>query len=124
MGGLARIRDLDRIRRHMDEVGTLTSLILGLSCRLARLEADTSSQADKAREDKLRSQLEEAKELQDLSLARRFNLKSIISGHLDELAGHSFLVYLEEKARLIMECRELEDKLGLAQQQVKSLSQI
>jgi len=122
LDGLARIRDIDRIRRHMEEVETLTSLILGLSCRLARLEADP--QVDAGKQSKLRSQLEEAKELQELSLSRRFNLKSIIAGHLDELAGHSFLVYVDEKARLIMESRELEDKIKLAETQVNSLKQI
>ncbi|XP_023346846.1 uncharacterized protein LOC111715705 isoform X2 [Eurytemora carolleeae] len=96
--GLATIREVDRIRRHMDEVGKVTSLVLALSSRLARLEAEDPNIQDQDeilwKKNKLRQQLEEAKNLQELSNSRRHNLTSIISGYLDTMWTHNLDIYL------------------------------
>jgi len=127
---LARIRDIDRIRRHVDEVGTVTSLILCLTSRLAKIEAEyrISTQLNKEelmkKEDKLQQQLEEAKQLQELSTSRRTTLKSIIAGHLDEAEGDNFEQLMEEKSRLILILKEVEDKIKLGEDQVQALDQL
>jgi len=142
--GLARIRDIDRIRRHSEEVSSLASLIQCLTYRLEKLESEiegttaspnkvtnpsnpanlTSSHTSleecksslgsnhhEEKVAKLTSQLQDAYQLRKLSNIRRDNLTNLIKELLDDQTGSKFSFIMEEKTRLTLELREIEDKM-------------
>eukprot|EP00088_Acartia_fossae_P068871 TRINITY_DN8834_c0_g1_i1.p1 TRINITY_DN8834_c0_g1~~TRINITY_DN8834_c0_g1_i1.p1 ORF type:complete len:355 (+),score=66.91 TRINITY_DN8834_c0_g1_i1:1-1065(+) len=151
LSGIARIRDIDRIRRHSEEVGALASLIQCLSNRLEKLEGEKSptkmtditnksnnldekierfqpsiilNNDSTGKVEKLRCQLEDAKQLRALSNMRRDNLTKLISDNLDENSGHDFNFCMKEKTRLTLELREFEEKIKAGEEHLNNLMQI
>jgi len=155
--GLARIRDIDRIRRHSEEVSSLASLIQCLTYRLEKLESDvegttaspnkvtnTSNPANitsshtsleecksslgsnhhEEKVAKLTSQLQDAYQLRKLSNIRRDNLTNLIKELLDDQTGSKFSFIMEEKTRLTLELREIEDKMKSGEEHLNNLIQI
>lgn len=150
--GLARIRDIDRIRRHSEEVSSLASLIQCLTYRLDKLKSDhdcgspnrvtnpahltnSYNSLEECRSSlgsihhdekvaKLSSQLEDAYQLRKLSNMRRDNLRNLIKDLLDEETGSKFSFIMEEKTRLTLELREIEDKMKSGEEHLQNLIQI
>jgi len=124
--------EADKYATYVEQVGTITSLLLGLSGRLARAENAFSSlgegDADEranltSKRDKLCEQLEEARKLK-LNIDRRSEqvnvlLRSYLSE--DELADYQH--FIQMKAKLIMDAREIDDKLRLGEEQLSALTQ-
>ena len=71
--------------------------------------------------EKLSEQLDEAKRLKE-SLDRRSQVvASFLRGYLDEQQFADYERFVSAKARLVMDAREVQDKLALGEEQVRAL---
>ncbi|KAJ8687915.1 hypothetical protein QAD02_023710 [Eretmocerus hayati] len=128
---LARPAEASKYRLHVEEVGKITSLLLGLSGRLARLENalygmpndHTDRKMLESKRDKLVEQLEEAKILKSNIDRRSVNVSAILSKYLtdDEFADYQHFINM--KAKLIVEGREIQDKVKLGEEQLAALKE-
>ncbi|XP_043233626.1 nascent polypeptide-associated complex subunit alpha, muscle-specific form-like isoform X2 [Amphibalanus amphitrite] len=128
---LARPSEAERYRAAVDQVSTITSLLLGLAGRLARTEAALDAlpphcPEEKAlltsKRDKLSDQLSEARQLEEGVRRRRQLIDTCLERYLssDELADHRHFV--QTKAKLIQDAREIEDKIRRKEEQLAALS--
>ncbi|KAF0287270.1 Protein Shroom4 [Amphibalanus amphitrite] len=128
---LARPSEAERYRAAVDQVSTITSLLLGLAGRLARTEAALAAlpphcPEEKAlltsKRDKLSDQLSEARQLEEGVRRRRQLVDTCLERYLssDELADHRHFV--QTKAKLIQDAREIEDKIRRKEEQLAVLS--
>ncbi|XP_043242937.1 nascent polypeptide-associated complex subunit alpha, muscle-specific form-like [Amphibalanus amphitrite] len=128
---LARPSEAERYRAAVDQVSTITSLLLGLAGRLARTEAALAAlpphcPEEKAlltsKRDKLSDQLSEARQLEEGVRRRRQLVDTCLERYLssDELADHRHFV--QTKAKLIQDAREIEDKIRRKEEQLAALS--
>ncbi|RZF47588.1 hypothetical protein LSTR_LSTR012210 [Laodelphax striatellus] len=128
----ARPHELAKLRLHVKEVGHITQLLLGLSGRLARAEnallgMDTAHCDRKILEekrDKLRAQLEEAKQLK-VSIDRRSgSVSTMLYKYLtaDEYADYDHFIGM--KAKLLIDSREIDDKIKLGEEQLAALKEM
>lgn len=127
----AKPNECVKFNLHVAEIDKITSLLLGLSARLARTENDIqglppeTTTAEKkileSKRSKLASQLDEAKSLKE-SIDRR---SAAVSGFLHSyLGGEEFADYehfVKMKAKLIMDGREVADKIVLGEEQLRAL---
>lgn len=129
VGKVARPGQSSKLRLHVSEVGHITSLLLGLSGRLARAENALLALplhhhervSLESKRDKLLSQLIEAKQLK-ASIDQRSEsvLKSLLPclspSDLDD-----YQHFISMKAKLIVDARELADKISLGVEQLAAL---
>ncbi|XP_071872400.1 shroom isoform X2 [Bombus fervidus] len=126
---VARPAEASKYRLHVEEVGKITSLLLGLSGRLARAEnALYGMPADHAerkilesKRDKLMDQLEEAKILKSNIDKRSVNVSTILSKYLNEEEFADYQHFINMKAKLIVDGREIQDKVKLGEEQLAAL---
>ncbi|XP_067853116.1 protein Shroom4-like [Heptranchias perlo] len=123
--------EFDKYRMFIGDLDKVVNLLLSLSGRLARVEnalnnlgPDTSEEETHALTEKkkqLIAQLEEAKELKEHVDRRERTVHDILVKHLsaDELQDYTHFVKM--KSALIIEQRELEDKIKLGEEQLKCL---
>lgn len=123
--------EFDKFRMFIGDLDKVVNLLLSLSGRLARVEnalnnlddntspGDRQSLLDKQRV--LVQQHEDAKELKENLDRRERVVFDILAGHLsdDSLADYEHFVRM--KSALIIEQRELEDKIHLGEEQLKCL---
>ncbi|XP_043192642.1 serine/arginine repetitive matrix protein 2-like isoform X2 [Amphibalanus amphitrite] len=129
---LAQPAEADKYSTYVEQIGTITSLLLGLSGRLARAENALGSLGEQdvderanltSKRDKLSEQLEEARKLK-LNIDRRSQQVNVFLQHYlssDEYADYQH--FIQMKAKLIMDSREIDDKLRLGEEQLAALSQ-
>ncbi|KAG7187684.1 hypothetical protein KM043_016740 [Ampulex compressa] len=131
ISAMARPAEASKYRLHVEEVGKITSLLLGLSGRLARAEnALYGMPADHAerkilegKRDKLMDQLEEAKILKSNIDKRSVNVSTILSKYLNEEEFADYQHFINMKAKLIMDGREIQDKVKLGEEQLAALKE-
>lgn len=129
ISSVARPAEASKYRLHVEEVGKITSLLLGLSGRLARAEnALYGMPADHAerkilesKRDKLVDQLEEAKILKSNIDKRSVNVSTILSKYLNEDEFADYQHFINMKAKLIVDGREIQDKVKLGEEQLAAL---
>ncbi|CAG0890347.1 unnamed protein product [Darwinula stevensoni] len=124
---LAQQREKDKFIRHLEEIEKITSLLLGLSGRLARAENALNESRSEERKtleskrEKLKEQLEEAKHLKEGIDRRSKQIALFLAKYLtvEELADYDHFVKM--KAKLIMDSREMEEKIKLGEEQLNAL---
>ncbi|KAM8939378.1 protein Shroom3 [Pelodytes ibericus] len=128
---LCKPNEFDKYKMFIGDLDKVVNLLLSLSGRLARVEnvlsslgEDTNPEERKTWNEKkkqLCSQHEDARELKE-NLDRREKLVMDILGNY--LAGEQFQDYqhfVKMKSALLIEQRELDDKIKLGQEQLKCL---
>ena len=91
----------------------------GLACRLAKTEniLETFGQDDtltRNKREKLKSQLEESKYLHSLVAKREGKILLIIQNYLGDIKVRNFKEDLEEKLKIVVELKELDDQVCLS----------
>merc|ERR1711974_2265 len=113
------------------EIDRITSLLLGLSARLARTEnalnsiPSNSSNKEKAlledKKCKLEEQLSEAKRLKESIDRRSSGIADFLQTHLNTETYEDYQHFVKMKAKLIMDSREISDKIKLGEEQIQAL---
>ncbi|KAG5682115.1 hypothetical protein PVAND_011494 [Polypedilum vanderplanki] len=121
--------DSSKFRSYVDDIGFITMLLLSLFGRLARIEnalhTITEKNEDKKilenKRDKLLEQLDEAKNLKKDIDRRGLNLSKVLEKSLtnDEYADYEYFINM--KAKLIVDSREIADKIKLGEEQLNAL---
>uniref|UniRef100_A0A182NU36 ASD2 domain-containing protein n=1 Tax=Anopheles dirus TaxID=7168 RepID=A0A182NU36_9DIPT len=124
-----RPADASKFRSYVDDVGYITMLLLSLSGRLARtdnaLHTIDANHPDKkileAKRDRLLEQLDEAKQLKDDIDQRGATIARILEQSLtiEEYADYDYFINM--KAKLIVDSREIADKIKLGEEQLAAL---
>merc|ERR1719245_1594407 len=121
---VAQPNECEKYKLHVEEIDKITSLLLGLAARLARAEnafALCTDQSEKeqlrVKRDKLADQLEEAKKLKQNIDKRSFTVLSMLRKYLSDQLLADYNKFIKTKARLIMETRQLNDKVALSEEQ-------
>ncbi|KAG5884833.1 hypothetical protein JTB14_029430 [Gonioctena quinquepunctata] len=128
---LARPHEVAKYRLHVEEVGKITSLLLGLSGRLARAENALMGMAEdhperrilEAKRDKLLDQLEEAKKLKESIDRRSVSVSNILYKYLNSEEYSDYDHFINMKAKLIMDSKEISDKIKLGEEQLLALKE-
>ncbi|XP_050522811.1 uncharacterized protein LOC126895228 isoform X2 [Daktulosphaira vitifoliae] len=128
---LAKTPEANKFKTHVQEVGHITSLLLSLSGRLAKvenalLELELEHPEKKTLEEKkskLTCQLEEAKELKENIDRRGDMVSTILSRYLtsDEFSDYDHFIAM--KAKLLIDAREISDKIQLGEEQLCALKE-
>ncbi|KAF5278961.1 hypothetical protein FQA39_LY05639 [Lamprigera yunnana] len=131
MNRLARPHEYSKFCLHVEEVGKITSLLLGLSGRLARAENALMNMAEdhpeqrilEAKKDKLKDQLEEAKKLKESIDRRSVSVSNILCKYMNSEEFADYDHFINMKAKLIMDSREIADKIKLGEEQLSALKE-
>ncbi|XP_030765661.1 protein Shroom-like isoform X2 [Sitophilus oryzae] len=126
---VARPHEVSKFRLHIEEVGKITSLLLGLSGRLARAENALMTMAEdhperrilESKRDKLQDQLEEAKKLKECIDKRSVNVSNILYKYLNSEEYSDYDHFINMRAKLIMDSKEINDKIKLGEEQLGAL---
>uniref|UniRef100_A0A182M6U7 ASD2 domain-containing protein n=1 Tax=Anopheles culicifacies TaxID=139723 RepID=A0A182M6U7_9DIPT len=134
-----RPTDASKFRSYVDDVGYITMLLLSLSGRLARTEnalhmieanhpdkvheepAEVCVPILEAKRERLLEQLDEAKQLKDDIDQRGATIARILEQSLtiEEYADYDYFINM--KAKLIVDSREIADKIKLGEEQLAAL---
>lgn len=148
---VARPHESAKFRLHIEEVGKITSLLLSLSGRLARAEnalmgmsedhpervifKRTNSYTIKlikfiylqsiliGKRDKLLEQLEEAKKLKESIDKRSVSVSNILCKYLSTEEYADYDHFINMKAKLIMDTKEIAEKIKLGEEQLVALKE-
>lgn len=123
--------EFDKFRMFIGDLDKVVNLLLSLSGRLARVENalnnldDSTSPGDRQslleKQRVLVQQHEDAKELKE-NLDRRERLVfDILASHLSDESLADYEYFVKMKSALIIEQRELEDKIHLGEEQLRCL---
>ncbi|XP_045117875.1 serine-rich adhesin for platelets-like isoform X4 [Portunus trituberculatus] len=127
---MARLAESEKYKLHVEEIDKITSLLLGLSGRLARAEnalmmVDDNDLEEKRilenKRDKLLEQLEEAKKLKENIDRRAVQVSKVLNKYLTEDQYADYDHFIKMKAKLIMDAKEIDDKIKLGEEQQKAL---
>ncbi|CAH1159027.1 unnamed protein product [Phyllotreta striolata] len=129
---VASPQEVAKFRLHVEEVGKITSLLLSLSGRLARAENALMNMEDEdpekrileGKRDKLLNQLEEAKELKNSIDRRSVNVSNILYKYLNSEEFADYDHFINMKAKLLVESKEISDKIKLGEEQLSALKDI
>ena len=119
LSSFATEREQEKYVNYVEDTKKVTCLMYSLASRLAKTEnilevfGSDDSQTRKKR-DRLKSQLEEAKYLNSLVSQRSKKVLRIIEKYLGEKTGADFKEDIDEKLRIIVELKELDDKVYLS----------
>lgn len=125
-----RPSDASKFRSYVDDVGYITMLLLSLSGRLARTDNALHTIVDdshpdkkilEAKRDRLLEQLDEAKQLKDDIDRRGAIISKILEKSLtiEEYADYDYFINM--KAKLIVDSREIAEKIKLGEEQLVAL---
>ncbi|XP_054089850.1 protein Shroom isoform X2 [Zeugodacus cucurbitae] len=121
-----------KCRTYIDDVGQITSLLLSLSERLARIENSLSTvsaenNAEKKslelKRDRLLDQLAEAKRLKEDIDRRGSSVVGIVEKTLNADEFADFDYFINMKAKLIADTRDVADKIKCGEEQLNALSE-
>ncbi|XP_059080117.1 NHS-like protein 1 isoform X2 [Tigriopus californicus] len=131
---LAQPNECDKYKLHLEEIDKISSLIFGLSGRLARAEnallalptdtEDKEKEALASKRDKLTDQLSEAKKLKDNIDKRSKLVGDLLKKYLKESTLQDYGVYVKMKVKLIMESREVQEKIAIGEEQSVALQDV
>ncbi|XP_054276489.1 protein Shroom-like [Macrosteles quadrilineatus] len=129
VSALAKPQEATKFRLHIKEVGHITSLLLGLSGRLARAENALLTLPDdhvdrktlEGKRDKLQTQLEEAKELKRNIDRRSDSVSAMLYKYLTAEEYADYDHFINMKAKLLIDSREISDKIQLGEEQLAAL---
>uniref|UniRef100_UPI00398E819C protein Shroom2 isoform X2 n=1 Tax=Pristiophorus japonicus TaxID=55135 RepID=UPI00398E819C len=123
--------EFDKFRMFIGDLDKVVNLLLSLSGRLARVEnalntLEESASADERRtltqkQKLLTRQHEDAKELKENLDRRERVVFEILSSYLTDELLQDYEHFVKMKSALIIEQRELEDKIKLGEEQLKCL---
>ena len=125
---------MDKLKLHINEIDTITSILLKLSSRLAKIENDIlmlpsdSSEATKSslveRRDQAQQKHDEAKALKD-GIDRRSRLvTNILRKYFTDEQFDDYEHFIRMKSTLLMDAKDVEEHSALVQQQIQLLNQI
>ena len=122
-------REISKFKFHVEDTEKITNLLVSLSGRLARTESSLAQNNPKedesnliAKRDKLQDQLNEAKMLQENIEKRSTVVSNFLQKYFSPSEFQDFSAFLEQKSKLIMESRELSDKISLSEEQMRVLT--
>jgi protein Shroom len=129
--------ECEKYKLLVEETDKITSLLLGLSGRLARTENALqvcimlSPQGGETQEkeqpftkrDKLAEQLTEAKKLKQNIDKRSSIVSRILQKYLSEEQFLSYQTFIKTKTKLIIETRIINDKIALSEEQLNALKE-
>lgn len=130
---LARINETDKFKLHVEEVEKITNLLLGLSGRLARAENALKNLPQdhnpdekrilESKRNKLYDQHEEAKKLKENIDRRSVQVSAILGRYLTAEEHEDYNHFIKMKSKLLMDAREIDDKIKLGEEQMAALQQ-
>ncbi|XP_023225699.1 protein Shroom2-like [Centruroides sculpturatus] len=128
---LAKQNEIEKYRLHVEELDKIINLLLSLSGRLARaqnaltnLSDDVSHEEKKileAKRDKLREQHEDACRLKESIDRRSQQVSTFLHQYLTEEEYADYDHFIKMKSKLLMDAREIEDKIKLGEEQLSTL---
>ncbi|XP_072914332.1 uncharacterized protein [Hemitrygon akajei] len=131
VNNVCKPNEFDKYRMFIGDLDKVVNLLLSLSGRLARVENALNNLDPDANEEErhalnekkkqLSAQLEEAKELKEHVDRRERAVHDILVKHLSEDELQDYTHFVKMKSALIIEQRELEDKIRLGEEQLKCL---
>ncbi|XP_036883627.1 protein Shroom2 isoform X3 [Sturnira hondurensis] len=122
--------EFDKFRMFIGDLDKVVNLLLSLSGRLARVENalnsldDSTSPGDRSLLEKQRvltQQHEDAKELKENLDRRERVVFDILASYLSDESLADYEYFVKMKSALIIEQRELEDKIHLGEEQLRCL---
>ncbi|XP_069320620.1 protein Shroom2 isoform X1 [Eulemur rufifrons] len=129
--GVCKPSEFDKFRMFIGDLDKVVNLLLSLSGRLARVENalnnldDSASPGDRQslleKQRVLVQQHEDAKELKENLDRRERVVLDILASYLSEESLADYEHFVKMKSALIIEQRELEDKIHLGEEQLKCL---
>ncbi|XP_054845816.1 protein Shroom3 [Eublepharis macularius] len=131
ISGLCKPNEFEKYRMFIGDLDKVVSLLLSLSGRLARVENVLNSLGEDA-DDQERSSLnekrkmlagqhEDARELKENLDRRERVVLDILCSYLSEEQLQDYQHFVKMKSALLIEQRELDDKIKLGQEQLKCL---
>ncbi|XP_044140498.1 protein Shroom2 isoform X1 [Bufo gargarizans] len=124
--------EFDKFRMFIGDLEKIVNLLLSLSGRLARVENALNNLDEKASSEERRTlvekrklltrQHEDAKELKENLDRRERTVFDILASYLNEENLADYEHFVKMKSALILEQRELEDKIKLGEEQLKCLT--
>ncbi|XP_068126000.1 protein Shroom2 isoform X2 [Hyperolius riggenbachi] len=124
--------EFDKFRMFIGDLEKIVNLLLSLSGRLARVENALNNLDDTASAEERRTlvekrklltrQHEDAKELKENLDRRERTVYDILANYLNEENLADYEHFVKMKSALILEQRELEDKIKLGEEQLKCLT--
>ncbi|KAF2362117.1 Apx/Shrm Domain 2 [Trinorchestia longiramus] len=127
----AKPQEFEKFKLHVNEIDKITSLLLGLSGRLARAENALLllSQHDgpelrrvlELKRDRLSEQLQEAMLLKENIDRRAAQVDKSLLQYLNEAEFADYDHFSKMKAKLVMDAREISDKIKLGEEQTTAL---
>ncbi|XP_043928507.1 protein Shroom2 isoform X2 [Protopterus annectens] len=128
---VCKSNEFDKFRMFIGDLDKIVNLLLSLSGRLARVENALSNLDENASSDERRTltekqklltrQHEDAKELKENLDRRERIVYDILANYLSEENLADYEHFVKMKSALIIEQRELEDKIKLGEEQLKCL---
>lgn len=128
---LCKPNEIDKYKMFIGDLDKVVNLLLSLSGRLARVEnvlsglgEDASNEERSSLNEKrkvLSAQHEDARELKENVDRRERVVLDILANYLSEEQLQDYRHFVKMKSTLLIEQRELDDKIKLGQEQVKCL---
>ncbi|GIY21688.1 protein Shroom3 [Caerostris extrusa] len=128
---LAKPNEMEKYLLHVEEMEKIVNLLLSLSGRLARAENilknmyDSNSEEKKLLEvkrDKLKEQHEDACRLKE-SIDRRSNqVSTFLHKYFSDNEYANYDRFIKMKTKLIVDIREIDEKINLGEEQLAALS--
>ncbi|XP_043551240.1 protein Shroom3 isoform X2 [Chiloscyllium plagiosum] len=129
--GLCKSNEYEKYKMFIGDLDKVVNLLLSLSGRLARVENVLKTLDENANTEErnllnekrrlLTSQHEDAKELKENLDRRARVVLDILENYLTEEQFQDYQHFVKMKAALLMEQRELDDKIKLGEEQLKCL---
>lgn len=127
----AESNEIDKFKLHISEIDTITSILLKLSSRLARVENDLlaptdSSESNKAslidRREKAQQKHDEAKALKD-GIDRRSRLvTNILRKYLTSEQFDDYEHFIRMISTLLMDAKDVEENISMVEKQIHILT--
>ncbi|XP_068258927.1 protein Shroom3 isoform X1 [Nyctibius grandis] len=131
IGKLCKPNEFDKYKMFIGDLDKVVNLLLSLSGRLARVENVLSSLGENANSEErsslnekrklLAGQHEDARELKENLDRRERVVLEILGNYLSEEQLQDYQHFVKMKSALLIEQRELDDKIKLGQEQLKCL---
>nr|XP_016929884.1 protein Shroom isoform X3 [Drosophila suzukii] len=122
-----RPSEASKFRTYVDDVGHITSLLLSLSERLAQTECSLETRqqekgALESKRDRLCEQLEEAQRLKADIDRRGTSIAGLLGKNLSADMCADYDYFINMKAKLIADARDLAERIKGSEEQLSSLS--
>jgi len=131
VSGVAQLAEIDKMKLHIAEMDKMTALLVSLSGRLARVETEMEAMAAVAdtdekkslqrKRERLAEKLVEAKSLKDLKDKMGEKIVGMMSKYLGQAELAEYDKFVSNKVRLVMEMKEVVDKIRLGEEQLTAL---